>query len=79
MTYEVTENAELVIDYEASTDKPTILNLTNHAYFNLEGEVSFPLEAYNLFIVHILLDKVCLFNYMNFVLLKSAEILGWLK
>lgn len=39
VTYEVTADAELVIDYTASTDKPTILNLTNHAYFNLEGQV----------------------------------------
>jgi len=37
VTYEVTDQSELIIDYQASTDKPTILNLTNHAYFNLEG------------------------------------------
>ena len=40
VTYEVTSDAELVIDYTAVTDKPTILNLTNHNYFNLEGHVS---------------------------------------
>ncbi|MBV8585319.1 MAG: galactose mutarotase [Verrucomicrobia bacterium] len=33
--YSVTPDSELVIDYHAQTDQPTVLNLTNHAYFNL--------------------------------------------
>jgi aldose 1-epimerase len=37
VTYSLTNNNELKIDYEATTNKKTIINLSNHAFFNLNG------------------------------------------
>lgn len=37
VTYTFTEENRLILNYRAETDKPTVLNMTNHAYFNLTG------------------------------------------
>ena len=37
VTYTITESNGVAINYEATTDKTTIINLTNHAYFNMNG------------------------------------------
>lgn len=37
VTYELTDDNAVKISYEATTDKTTVVNLTNHSYFNLNG------------------------------------------
>ncbi len=37
-TYTLSDDGDLAIEYRARTDRPTLVNLTNHAYWNLAGE-----------------------------------------
>ena len=37
VTYELTDDNELIMDYEMTSDRDTVINLTNHSYFNLNG------------------------------------------
>ncbi|MCM1356138.1 MAG: galactose mutarotase [Staphylococcus sp.] len=43
VTYTLTSDNRLDIAYEATTDKPTVINMTNHAYFNLNGDPAKPI------------------------------------
>ena len=46
--YRLTGHDELVIDLQASTDAPTIVNLTNHAYWNLAGAGNGTVDGHDL-------------------------------
>lgn len=37
IAYKLTNHNEIILEYAATTDKPTVVNLTNHSYFNLTG------------------------------------------
>jgi aldose 1-epimerase len=50
VTYTLTDSDELVIDYEATTDKPTPVNLTSHGYFSLAGQGTGDVLAHELLI-----------------------------
>ncbi|KAA6318461.1 Aldose 1-epimerase [termite gut metagenome] len=50
VTYTLTDDNALAIAYEATTDKPTVINLTNHSYFNLSGDPNQTILDHVLFI-----------------------------
>ncbi len=68
VTYSVTDNNEIKMEYEASTDKKTPVNLTNHAFFNLNGEGSGEILNHS---VQIFADK---FNPVDSTLIPTGQL-----
>ena len=48
--YTLTNENKLIVDYSAVTDKPTVINLSQHSYFNLSGHASGPILNHELVI-----------------------------
>jgi aldose 1-epimerase len=50
VTYKLTDDNSIDIQYEATTDKTTVINMTNHSYFNLNGNPAEPVTNDTLYI-----------------------------
>ncbi|WP_235040430.1 aldose epimerase family protein [Vreelandella profundi] len=68
VTYTLTDNDELMVDYRAVTDKATPINLTQHSYFNLKGEGS------DTILDHQLMINAPEFTPVNDTLIPTGEI-----
>jgi aldose 1-epimerase len=66
--YTWTDNNEIVMDYKATTDKKTVINMTNHAYFNLHG------AGNGNIIDHILTIRASAFLPVDSVMIPTGEI-----
>jgi aldose 1-epimerase len=68
VTYTWTDNNEIVMDYTCTTDKRTVVNVTNHAYFNLHGAGNGDI------LDHVLTLKASAFTPVDSVMIPTGEI-----
>lgn len=68
VVYTWTDNNEIVMDYTYSTDKKTVVNVTNHAYFNLHGAGNGDI------LDHVLTLKASAFTPVDSVMIPTGEI-----
>ncbi len=69
VTYSLTDDPGLRIDYHATTDAPTVANLTNHTYFNLNGEGSGTINE------HLLMIPASRYTPVDSTLIPTGELL----
>lgn len=68
IVYTWTDDNEIVMDYKCTTDKKTVLNVTNHAYFNLKG------AGKGTILDHVLTLKGSAFTPVDSVMIPTGEI-----
>jgi aldose 1-epimerase len=68
VVYTWTDNNEIVMAYKCTTDKKTIVNITNHAYFNLHGAGNGDI------LDHVLTIKASVFTPVDSVMIPTGEI-----
>ncbi len=68
VVYTWTDNNEIVMDYKCTTDKKTVINITNHAYFNLHGAGNGDI------LDHVLTLRASAFTPVDSVMIPTGEI-----
>jgi aldose 1-epimerase len=68
ITYTWTDNNEIVMEYTCTTDKKTVVNVTNHAYFNLHGAGNGDI------LDHVVTIKASAFTPVDSVMIPTGEI-----